>query len=122
MAEIRIEFDKSVELYLNKLVDILFYKSYFSFKENAFEYVDEIIDEISNIHIYPKRKASSLFIRNYGEDLYYINIRKNKRTSWIVYFNFDKSEMSYKIRHIINNHFPEYNATNKRTRKRKFPK
>ncbi|MEI7596377.1 MAG: hypothetical protein WCK02_11565 [Bacteroidota bacterium] len=50
MAEIKIEFDKSVELYLNKLVDVLFCKEYFSYKENAFEYVDEIIDEISTIY------------------------------------------------------------------------
>ncbi|WP_157280294.1 hypothetical protein [Pedobacter borealis] len=39
-----VRFNPSVLLYLNELVDVLFYENYFSIRESAIDYVIRLID------------------------------------------------------------------------------
>lgn len=51
-------YSKEIEFYLNDLIDILFYKDYFSYKENAEKYVLDLKNEIEN-YIDIKRQFQS---------------------------------------------------------------
>jgi hypothetical protein len=98
----KIVFDSEVEKYLYQMVDILYNEEYFGFKENAYQYVDDLIDDIAyNIGSKQKRPAPPYFDR-YGENMSYAVFRKNKNTQWYVFFNYDDG--IYYIRYIGNNH------------------
>lgn len=98
----RIVIDPIVENYLGELIEILYNQNYFGFKENAYKYVDSLIDEITlNIDILPKKNAPIYFNR-YGEGMRYITIRKNKQTHWYVFFHYEDD--IYYVRYIANNH------------------
>ncbi len=95
-------FDKSVEVYLNELIDILYEKEYFGFKESAYEYVEWIIDSIeNNINKIPYKVAPPYFSK-YGKNLYYCVFKRNENTQWYVFFNYE-DDVFY-IRYIGNNH------------------
>jgi hypothetical protein len=96
------------EKYFENLIVVLIKKEYFSYRENAEDYVLSILNEIQNyIDVLPHRnpKVSPLPI---VKNLKYITINKGKRTSWYVFFTVGKLNKSkFKIRHISNNHsFP----------------
>ncbi len=95
-------FDKSVEIYLNELIDILYEKQYFGSKESAYEYVEWIIDSIeSNIDKIPYKVAPPYFSK-YGKNLYYSVFKRNENTQWYVFFNYEDG--IFYIRYIGNNH------------------
>ncbi|MCD8176186.1 MAG: hypothetical protein LUE98_01670 [Tannerellaceae bacterium] len=99
----RILYTKTANLYFNELVDILYDKNYFSFKESARMYVDSLTLELEKyIHICPKRKAPHYFSR-YGQELWYISYSKNKNTTWYFFFTLHENN-TYIIRYITNNH------------------
>ena len=96
----------SILEYIENLVQILFEKEYFGFKETARKYVKELYDDIkTNLPIQPKKLAPKYFDR-YGKDMYYAVFRKNKNTHWYVFFTTYKEngEIIYLIRYIGNNH------------------
>ena len=73
--------------------------------ENAEEYVISLNDEIeSYISVKQKTIAPDKFKR-FGKNLYYISIRKNKQTTWYVFFTIHgKNKDTYAVRYITNNH------------------
>lgn len=98
----KIVFDSEVEEYLSLLVNILYDEEYFGFKEKAYQYVDDLIDDIEyNIENKLAKPAPPYFNR-YGRNLSYAIFKKNKRTQWYVFFN--KEDDIYYIRYISNNH------------------
>ncbi|MCD8193403.1 MAG: hypothetical protein LUD74_02425, partial [Tannerellaceae bacterium] len=83
-----IRYTKAVKIYLEKLVNTLYIRNYFGFKEVAKQYVQSIIKEMQEtIHLKPKRRTSRHFER-YGRNLYYVFYPKNKRTTWYFFFTY----------------------------------
>jgi hypothetical protein len=93
--------------YFKDLVETLYQKEYFGFQESAYDYVEELVDDIlSNL---PKRqhKPSPERYIKYGEDLHYAAFTKNKRTTWYAFFTKyqdENNQIIYLIRYIGNNH------------------
>ena len=92
--------------YFNELTTILYQNEYFGFEESALNYVDELIDEINNsLHLRIKNPAPVPF-EKFGKGLFYCSFRKNKHTTWYVFFTQYqiKDERVYLVRHISNDH------------------
>ena len=90
-----------------ELVAILYYMKYFSYEYDAQEYVDNLSRDIEkNLPMKQKKRAPHYFETKYGTGLYYAIFKKNKRTSWYVFFHLfsENEELIYKIVHITNNH------------------
>jgi hypothetical protein len=78
-------YSKEIEFYLNDLIDILYHKEYFSYSENAENYVFDLKEEIENristsVHYLSPTQFSNL-AKNY------IVVSVSKRTSWYVFFD-----------------------------------
>ena len=100
MEKIIIIYNPSVEFFLNELIDILFIKNYFILKENATNYVADLIVFVeNNIHTI-QHKNTPQKLTHFG--LFYINYKTTKRTMWYIFF--DKKDNRYLIKHITNNH------------------
>lgn len=98
----KVVYHKNVTEYLNELIDILYDKEYFGFKDAAYDYVEWIFEQIeSSIHTKLKKPAPKYFDR-YGQDLSYVVFKRNSNTSWYVFFK--KQEDVYFIFYIGNNH------------------
>ncbi|SFA46006.1 hypothetical protein SAMN04488511_105223 [Pedobacter suwonensis] len=101
--EIVVRFHPSVLLYLNELVDVLFYENYFSIRESAIDYVTRLIDTVerkigkAQYHIAPK------VIAHRGSWFIHFNI--SQKTTW--YFLFEKSGNHYLITYVFNNYSKE---------------
>ena len=88
--------------YLDQLAFDLYKKEYFGFYETACEYIDKIVDDISNnIHLKPHKKAPRHFTKH-GRNMYYITYQSNRQTTWYIFFNVNDNR--YLIRYITNNH------------------
>jgi len=95
-----------VQQYLESLKKILFEEGYFGFEESAIKYVNDLFDDITNtLHTHTHKPAPEYFDK-YGKNLEYAVFRKNKRTSWYVFFRvyMINNEEVYQIRYIANNH------------------
>jgi hypothetical protein len=91
-----------VEIYLFELIELLYYKNYFSFPEQAVSYVLKIRQYVENcIATTHKRKAPEYFTR-YGKNMFYIIYKANTNTSWYIFFQ-QKADI-YLIRYVTNNH------------------
>ena len=91
---------------LEELVTVLYQQKYFSYEETAKEYVNGLLDDIYlNLPIKQKKPAPKYFER-YGKGMYYAVFRRNKHTSWYVFFRMyqENEELTYQIRYITNNH------------------
>ena len=79
---------------------LLYEKEYFSYKENAKEYVATLYELIeSYIEVKRKRKTPKNLIRHGN---YYITVNISKRTTWYVFF--DVQGELYKVNYLTNNH------------------
>ncbi|MDR2906575.1 MAG: hypothetical protein LBU91_01110 [Bacteroidales bacterium] len=95
-----------VKQYLNNLIFILHKKEYFGFRESAREYVIELIKNITGSLPRHSYKSAPEYFDRYGKDMHYATFKKNKQTSWYVFFTkyLDNGETIYLIRYIANNH------------------
>ena len=92
--------------YLEELTTLLYEKEYFGFVEFAHNYVDELINDIkTNLPTKLKKPAPKRF-QKYGTDLKYASFKKNRQTTWYVFFEVyrENEEAIYVIKHIENNH------------------
>ena len=90
-----------------ELVTILYNMKYFSYEEDAQEYVDELYRDIEkNLPLKQKKRAPQYFETKYGKGVYYAVFKKSKRTSWYVFFRLftENDELIYEVVHITNNH------------------
>lgn len=99
-------FSPEVEDYLYELIEILYRKEYFGFKESSVQYVTDLILEIrEKLPTSVKRRAPDFF-QEYGKNLYYAMFKKSKVTQWYIFFSTYKikEEIVYVVRYISNNH------------------
>ncbi|MDR2907369.1 MAG: hypothetical protein LBU91_05215 [Bacteroidales bacterium] len=98
--------DPSVKEYLNDLVTILYEKGYFSFEDYAHNYVDGLLDDITQTLPLRLKKPAPPHYNKYGKGLYYAVFKKNKNTSWYAFFRIYRKdgELYYQVRYIANNH------------------
>ena len=93
----KIVISQRVILYLDKLVQTLYQKDYFSFLEWAQEYVGKIYDFIyENLEI-SRHFKSPANLKYLGS--FYIFYKANKRTTWFVFF--EKKKGQYLVTSII---------------------
>jgi hypothetical protein len=77
----KIIYHEQVIKYLNELVDVLYKQGYFGFKESAYDYVNWILDRITeDIFTMPAKTAPEYFSK-YGESLVYIRLKRNAHTT-----------------------------------------
>jgi len=88
--------------YLNHLIDILYENGYFGYRESAKEYVVDLRNKIElSLPLFTHRLPK--YRRNiYGKHTKYIAIRKNRHTSYYVFF-LQKAD-TYIVTYIGNNH------------------
>ena len=97
----KIIYHRQVVIYLNELVDLLYEQNYFGFKESAYDYVDWIFDRIESKIAVSSAKAAPKHFSKYGKNLLYISLKRNSKTTWYVFFNYE--EDLFHIRYISNN-------------------
>ena len=92
--------------YLDDLVFILFKNEYFGFLETSINYVDELIDDITLLLPIKLHKPAPIYFDKYGKEMDYAIFRKNKNTTWYVFFETyeENGEIIYLVCHIENNH------------------
>lgn len=89
--------------YFDDLVYLLFKEEYFSYLENAENYLEKLVEFVShNIKDFPTKKAPKE-LKQLGSN--YIFYNSSKRTTWYVFF--EKFENRYLITAILNNHCEE---------------
>ena len=98
----KVVYHKNVAEYLNELVDILYNKEYFGFKESAYDYVDLIFEQIESTIQRKVKKPAPKHFDKYAQGLSYVVYKRNSNTSWYVFFQ--KQENTYLIFYIGNNH------------------
>ena len=94
--------------YFRKLMRILIKKGYFSFEENANGYVNDLVIDITiNLPNKSSKQAPKHF-EKYGKNLYFASFKKNKQTTWYVFFTIHHDETKdtkiFLIRYVSNNH------------------
>ena len=92
--------------YLEELTAILYEKGYFGYLEYAHHYVDELIDDIKTNLPKKQKKPAPKHFQKYGAELKYAAFRKNRQTTWYVFFEVyrEKEDVIYVIKHVENNH------------------
>jgi hypothetical protein len=98
----KVMYDEDVKVQLRELVDVLYNKGYFGFKESAYRYVSSLIDNINDTIALRKKNPAPKYFSKHRENLYYTAFRKNRNTVWYVFFNYEDDV--YYIRYIDNNH------------------
>ena len=99
-------FISEVQKFLEELVPILYENGYFSFEENAQEYVDDLIDDIMDNLPTRRHKPAPPHFDRYGAGMYYAAFKKSKNTTWYAFFTkyLVNSEEIFLVRYINNNH------------------
>ena len=89
-----------------ELVIILYDKGYFSYEEDAIDYVNELLTEIKTNLPKMRHKSAPKYYERYGKNLYYATIRTNKHTHWYPFFSKyeEDGETIYMVCYIGNNH------------------
>ena len=92
--------------YLKSLIPILYQNGYFSFEDDAVDYVDELIDSIQMTLPIRLHKFAPKHFDRYGKNMKYAGFPKNRRTTWYAFFTtyWENDEEIYLIRFIANNH------------------
>ena len=95
-----------VRQYFYDLQLIMFEKDYFSYYEDAEEYVEELVADIKKNLPQKQSKPAPKHFDMYGKDMEYAAFKKNKNTTWYVFFDVykDGTEIIYLVRHVENNH------------------
>ena len=108
MEKIAVSFTIDVQDYFDELVTTLFSQEYFSYEENAIEYVQKLVFYIEeNIDRLPHKKSPNSLLK-YGD--FYVFYQSNNRTTWYIFFS--KKNKNYLIKHLTNNHIFEANFLN----------
>ena len=99
----KIIFKDEILFYFDELINTLFFEEYFSYTENAQEYVAKIVDfVISEIHNFPHQKTPKALKYLGSNNIFY---KSNKRTTWYIFL--ERKDTDFLITGIINNHCEE---------------
>ena len=101
-----VTFIPEVQEFLDELVPILYENGYFSYEEDAQEYVDDLVDDIMDNLPTKSHKQAPPHFDKYGTGMYYASFKKNKKTTWYAFFTkyLVNGETIYLVRYINNNH------------------
>ncbi len=103
MEKVTIIYIPEVEVYLEDLVDVLFYEEYFGFEDAAQNYAEKIVHFIEeSIQTFPPKKTPKE-LKNFGQN--YIFYKLTQRTTWYVFF--EQFDNNYLITNIINSNSEE---------------
>jgi hypothetical protein len=103
-----VQYLPEIELFLNKLSDVLFEKNYFSYLQYSENYVEDLTDFIEqNISNYTHKTTPKKLIK-FGT--YYFFYKANNRTTWYIFF--EKLDHRFLITHITNNHIQDIRFLN----------
>lgn len=105
MEKISVQYLPEIENLINELSNLLFEKEYFSFYENAENYIDNLTFFIEKEMISFPHKTTPKSLKKLGSN--YAFYRPNHRTTWYIFF--EKSNNRYLITHLTNNHVKELN-------------
>lgn len=98
-----IVYSPSVKQYLKRTITILYVKEYFSYAENAKEYVKNLITDIeASIPILQHKTPTQSPLKGV-KNIKYITINKGNRTTWYVYFTVHGLNRDIIIVHYISN-------------------
>lgn len=100
----KVLFLPEVEEYLVELTDILYQKEYFGFKENAIQYITELVQEIVVSLPTKHKKLAPTYFGRYGDDLHYSSFKRNQNTQWYVFFTIYEKEQVCLVRYMGTNH------------------
>jgi hypothetical protein len=85
LKKITVNYTNFVQDFFDELIVTLFSKEYFSYEENAIEYVQKLVFYIEeNIDGLPHKKISK-FPLKYGD--FYVFYKSNSRTTWYIFFS-----------------------------------
>jgi hypothetical protein len=92
--------------YFRTLAQVLYEKDYFGFEESALQYAENLFNDIADTLPAKVKKLAPAYFNKYGKGMFYTVFKKNKNTTWYVFFNIyvDKSETIYLVRYMSNNH------------------
>ncbi|MCL2649498.1 MAG: hypothetical protein FWD60_00545 [Candidatus Azobacteroides sp.] len=99
---ITILYTPKVSEYLNNLINILYENDYFGYRESAKVYVIDLRNEIESSLPLLTPRFPRYRRKIYGKNTKYIIIRKNKYTSYYIFF-LQKAD-KYIVTYIGNNH------------------
>ncbi len=91
-----------VEHQLIHLYDLLYRQGYFSYKENALNYVNGIREFIKQIPKLPRRP-----LKDKKLGTYFRKYVPNRKTTWFIAFEVENEK--YLVTFITNNHSEDYN-------------
>jgi len=100
LEKVVVSYTESVQTFFDELIVQLFNKEYFSYQENAIQYVQKLAfyKEVNIANLPPRKTPKSL--SKYGD--FYIFYKSNTRTTCYIFFS--KKNSNYLIKHISNNH------------------
>jgi hypothetical protein len=95
-----------VNEYWENLITILYEEGYFGSEKFAKRYVDELVYEIKTNLPYRTSRPAPKHFEKYGEELRFTSLKKNRRTTWYVFFETyeENKEIFYLVCYIENNH------------------
>jgi hypothetical protein len=95
-----------VKQYLNNLITILYEKDYFGCEENAHNYVDKLLDDVSSHLPIVLHKPAPRYFNKYGKGMFYATFSKNKQTTWYAFFSKynENGNTIFLVRYVANNH------------------
>jgi len=102
----KVDATPDVKQYLNELITILYENGYFSYEEDAKQYVDDLLIDIETNLPSKRHKPAPPYFDRYGTGMYYASFKKNKKTTWFAFFTkyLVNGETIYLVRYINNNH------------------
>lgn len=98
----KIMFSKKAEIYLEKLMYLLFEQDYFGFPDAAKKYVDKLITYSEQNIGKIKGKPAPEYFKRFGKNLEYLTYKANQSTTWYLFYS--KKDNVFLVRHITNNH------------------
>lgn len=108
MSKAIVQYLPEIELFLNKLSDVLFEKNYFSYLQYSENYVEELTNFIEqNISNYSHKDTPKKLIK-FGTN--YLFYKANNRTTWYIFF--EKQDHRFLITYITNNHIQDISFLN----------
>ena len=99
-------FAPEVQEYYDYLEQVLYEYGYFGNIQSSKKYVKDLFDDITaHLNVIQHRPAPKYFDR-YGKGMKYAVFRKNRRTSWYVFFKKyrENDDDVFLVRYIANNH------------------
>ena len=99
-------FTPEIEDYFDELEDILFDKGYYSFKEKAKQYVEDLIKDIETNLPTKRHRPAPRHYDKICKGMYYASFNKNRNTQWYAFFTKQEKndKIIYIVRYIGNNH------------------